>query len=481
MLYKMRNLLSTTAFALVIAFAASGTAMAQGTISLNDGSAPSLNDPAIPDEISLDDNGTDHFDGLLTPPSDLPPEQDNFDASIPLDNGMPTTQPQELGIPNEQPTEIPAVGNQFQPSPLGMQNTAPLGASTLAPAPAPVNNFGSDILSQAESELFNQMSDIEKQTSLLNLELRREKVKNEIEALKAQRLKAQEEIKQKEEEKERKRIEWEKEQERKLLIEEQKLRELNIQYERLRQESILKAYKEQLLQENQNWVNNNELLYGQIMKAEEERDSLVKNFKMKLNHLAQLASKAAETAETAKKNYTRELANLQTQISILKSRLEAEKTAREQDQNGNGAKGAKDKANPFASVSDDENGEKKTVKLSDEYAVMEISGKGNSLAAKLINKDGNSFLVQNGTALRSGHIVDEISQTYVRADKNGVKDYLYFAAGGILDREPIKAAGLGKAAIGPNGMPADGEPLPLPNSLGTSQGLPSLREGMFIR
>ncbi len=479
MLYKMRNLLSTTAFALVIVFATSGTAMAQGTISLNDGSAPSLNDPAIPDEISLDDNETDHLDGLLTPPSDLSPDQDNFDVSIPLDNGVPAPQPQDQGIQLSQPAEIPTVGSQLQPAPLGLPGAGPLGASTLAPAPEPVNNFGSEILSKAESELFNQMSDIEKQTSLLNLELRREKVKNEIEALKAQRLKAQEEIKQKEEEKERKRIEWEKEQERKLLIEEQKLRELNIQYERLRQESILKAYKEQLLQENQNWVNNNELLYGQIMKVEEERDSLVKNFKMKLNHLSQLAEKAAETAETAKKNYTRELANLQTQISILKSRLEAEKTAREQDQNGTGTK---DKANPFASISDDgEEGEKKTVKLSDEYAIMEISGKGNSLAAKLINKDGNSFLVQNGTALRSGHIVDEISQTYVRADKNGVKDYLYFAAGGILDREPIKAAVTGMNVLAPNGIPGDGQPLPLPNTLGTSQGLPSLRDGMFIR
>lgn len=473
MLYKMKNLLSTTAFALVLTLMTSGTAAAQGTISLN-------SDPAIPDEISLNDNGDDHLDGLLTPPSNLPNDQDNFDATIPLDNGTQMNNDQQQGIELNQPMGMQEQNNPVQPSPLGApaQNPSPIGPSTLAPAPAPVNNFGSEILSQVDNDLFNQMSDLEKQTSLLNLELRREKVKNEIEAIKAQREKAQDEINQKKEEKERKRIEWEKEQERKLLVEEQKLRELNIQYEKLRQENILKAYKELMLQENQDWVNNNALLYGQIMKTEEERDSLVKNYKMKLNHLAQLAAKAAETAETAKKNYTRELANLQTQISILKSRLEAEKNAREQDKNAKGG----NKANPFASITDDEEGKgKKDIKLSDEYAIMEISGKGGSLAAKLINKDGNSFMVQNGTALQSGHVVDEISQTYIRADKNGVKDFLYFAAGGILDREPIKATSAIKPAAGAGGAVPDGEPLPLPSNLSTSQGLPSLREGMFIR
>ena len=37
--------------------------------------------------------------------------------------------------------------------------------------------------------------------------------------------------------------------------------------------------------------------------------------------------------------------------------------------------------------------------------------------------------------MQSGHIIDDITSTYVRADKNGVKDYLYFAAGGILPFE----------------------------------------------
>ena len=90
-------------------------------------------------------------------------------------------------------------------------------------------------------------------------------------------------------------------------------------------------------------------------------------------------------------------------------------------------------------------------------------------------------MAQKGTVLQSGHIVEEITQTYIRADKKGSKDYLYFAAGGVLDREPVKALKLpmGKGmTLMPQSDDDDLEPLPALNS---SQGLPSLREGMFIR
>ena len=56
-----------------------------------------------------------------------------------------------------------------------------------------VENLGEGLLDQIDNKLFSQMSDLEKQTALLTLELRREKIKNEIAAIKAQRQKAHEE------------------------------------------------------------------------------------------------------------------------------------------------------------------------------------------------------------------------------------------------------------------------------------------------
>ena len=499
---------------LKICFLAIGLILASGlnqkalALSAADANADKANIvPLIPDEIALKE--TSDADALLTPPSLAAAKAKNTDV-IPLDNQANDGEIQDLKLPNLNPsTNAPKPTNNAKNDVLKPLADNKPGANGGKPAPQlglpaqkqdannakaidtsfqqmqllkknaltpESSNFGEAILSQADNDLFNQMSDLEKQTSLLTLELRREKVKNEIAAIKAARQKSIDDANAKKEEKERKRIEWETEQKQKLLIEEQKLKELNIAYEKLRQERIVKAYKEEMLSQNQNWINNNEKLYDEIMKMEEDRNQLVNNLKLKLNYIAQLSAKASEAAEIAKNNYSRELANLQTQISILKSRLNAEKQAREQINTN-----PKDKTNPFASLSEkDEENVQKSQKLSDEYAIMEIRGQGSELNAKLINKNGSSFMVQKGTVLQTGHTVNEISQTFIKASKNGKNEYLYFAAGGVLDREPIKTNVVQQlSGVTPLPKRSDSqEALPV---LSASDGLPSLRTGMFVR
>lgn len=238
--------------------------------------------------------------------------------------------------------------------------------------------------------------------------------------------------------------------------------------ERLRQEKILKAYKETMLKEKQEWIKNNGKLYEQIKNVERDRKNLIEGLKTKMAHISALATKAQKDAETAKENYQREVKNLQTQISILKSRLEAEIAEKKND-----------KTNPFAQpevvVTETE---EELPKLAEEYAIMEIRGKGENLTAKLINKGGDSFMVRNGTVLQTGHRIDEITQTYVRAEINGMKDYLYFAAGGILEKEPVKSDIQGKknkTTAKPN---ANAE---LRNTTMVNKGVPSLGSGMFVR
>lgn len=324
--------------------------------------------------------------------------------------------------------------------------------------------FGDKIMNQVKEDLFSQMADIEKQTSLLTLELKREKIKNEIEAMKAARLKAEQEALAQQEAKERQQREWEKEQERKLMQEEQRLKELEIQYEQLRQEKVLKAYKESLLKSNQEWVDYNSRMYNQLVKEEKQQDELIKKQKEYFADLNAAVNRAASAAQKMKEQYTKEVANLQTQVAVLKTKLEAEKVAFEESK--------KVGPNPFALV-DDDNAPKK--KLSEEYAIMEISGKGEHLVAKLINRSGGSFMVKRGTILNTGHVVEDITQTYISADKSGVKDYLYFSAGGILEKEPEKGiAASGKA--GENGVKQPGD-----SGLTISKKVPSLREGMFVK
>ena len=327
--------------------------------------------------------------------------------------------------------------------------------------------FGDKIMNQVKEDLFSQMADIEKQTGLLSLELKREKIKNEIEAMKAQRQKAKDEEKQRELQRKREQEAWEKEQERKLLIEQRKLKEMAIKYEKLRQERVLKAYKETMLKNNQEWVDYNARLYNQLVKEEKAQADLLSRQKEYLKNIASSIERANAAAKTAKEKYTKEITTLQTQVAVLKSKLEAEKKAFEESKQTG--------PNPFALVNlEGEEEETPKTKIADEYAIMEISGKGEVLVAKLINKNGGTFMVKPGTILNTGHVIEEITQTYITADRNGVKDYLYFSAGGILDKEPTKPISAG----GTSGDDFDEEDiLPAPS---TEQRLPSLRDGMFL-
>ncbi len=503
MFCNLKKLLCLALGVSVISMTAAGNLHAQN-VTLETNELPQLSndtdflgvDGSIPDELSLPDE--------LPAPDSLPKDQP---LTNPDENGQSENMPEvpDLNTPQPVADNLPLIGpnapdaaasNVDMPltgpnanMPLTGPNAnlpaigpnAPMNGPNALPAdtgalPDPVENIdapdvenlGEGLLDQIDNKLFSQMSDLEKQTALLTLELRREKIKNEIAAIKAQRQKALEEEEAKKEEKERKRIEWEKEQEAKILRERKALMDAMAKMERLRQEKVLKAYKETMLKEKQEWIKNNGKLYEQIKNVERDRKNLIEGLKTKMAHISALATKAQKDAETAKENYQREVKNLQTQISILKSRLEAEIAEKKND-----------KTNPFAQpevvVTETE---EELPKLAEEYAIMEIRGKGENLTAKLINKGGDSFMVRNGTVLQTGHRIDEITQTYVRAEINGMKDYLYFAAGGILEKEPVKSDIQGKKTKTTAKPNANAE---LRNTTMVNKGVPSLGSGMFVR
>ena len=299
-------------------------------------------------------------------------------------------------------------------------------------------------------DLFSKMSELEKRTTLMNLELRREKLQNEIEAVKNQRKQALQQEKEKEENARLKALEKEKALEKKILEEQQKLRELDIKFETLRQEKLLGAYKDKMLEETQKWIEHDGVFYKQIADLRQARQEFASEMKNKMSAIQKEAA-LARSAYTSKMDAVKkEKEDLQQQISVLKDRIVFIEKQREEALAAAAAAAARH--NPFA---DDENeassgdaggvsgstaastadAEPSETGLSQLYAVTEIRGKGNELVAKLINKNGTSFYVKRGTALQSGHIIKEITSTYVLAEKLGQNDYLYFAAGGVLPSE----------------------------------------------
>lgn len=289
-------------------------------------------------------------------------------------------------------------------------------------------------------DLFSQMSDIEKATTLLNLELRREKLQNEIEAVKSQRRKALEEEKEQKEEARLNSLKKEQDIQSKKLEEERKLRIVDIKFEQLRQEKILRDYKNKMLEENQKWIDREASLYKIIENLRAEKKTLINEHKDELLSIEKESKKSLQAYQNKMTERDKKEESLKSQIGILRNRI----ASMEKDYESKSSIGE----NPFAQGSsssfsgEDVEGdlseaslEPKSGDLAKMYAVTEVRGQGGELIAKLINKGGLSFYVKKGTALQTGHIISEIMPSYVAAEKGYKKDYIYFSAGGILPEE----------------------------------------------
>ncbi len=293
----------------------------------------------------------------------------------------------------------------------------------------------------AGSDLFSQMSELEKRTAVLNLELRREKLQNEIEAVKNQRRQALQQEQDKIEQQRLKNIEFEKEQEKKVLIEQQKLRDLDIQFETLRQEKLLDSYKNYMLEENQKWIAHNASFYKQISDLRQSKKQLAESLKNKMLSLQNEAKSARRAYNTEVASYQKEINDLQAQISVLRNRIttmEKEQEAMAQNPFAGAGSSTATASTTTAGGDSDESIPEEPVEtdLSQLYAVTEIRGQGGELIAKLVNKSGTSFYVKKGTTLQTGHVIGDITQTYVAASKGGDTKYLYFAPGGVI---PVEA------------------------------------------
>ena len=420
MFYKMRNILLVT-LSCVLAFPAVAL-KAQGLVSLS--------------EEAMFDDGLDTGDEL--PDLGQPAKPTDADHSK---------------APADDTAEIPLIQPKAAPAPVTAPKPAAAPAIPTPPATtaasggdAAINLFGNSAEEEdfSNSDLFTQMSDLEKRTALLNLELRREKLQNEIEAVKNQRRQALQQEKDKIEQQRLKNIEFEKEQEQKVLVEQQKLRDLDIQFETLRQEKLLGSYKNYMLEEVQKWIANNGQFYKQIDELRQSKRDLTANMKAKMKAVQDAARQAQQDYTLKVNGYTKEIKDLRAQINVLRNRIasmEKEQEAMLQNPFANAEPQAQ---NVTTTVSDDISADDSVTKepvetdLSKLYAVTEIRGQGGELIAKLINKNGTAFYVKRGTALQTGHVITDITSTFVAAEKDGEKKYLYFSAGGIVPVETTK-------------------------------------------
>ncbi len=307
----------------------------------------------------------------------------------------------------------------------------------------PVEALGNSILSQMDSDLFSKMSEIEKSTTLLTLELRREKIRNEIEAQKAIRQKNIDDQERLKEEQKLKDLERKKKIEAQVLQEKQALLDKEQLFEILKQRKLLNAYMNQMLVNNQEWLKEKESLYAQIKALEDEKKQLIELFKDRINKVLEASAKNIQVAEAARANFERIVKNLKSRNEQLRKRVEADaqiiKNAKnslylksqsiEELKNKNAANVAlaAQAAAMEASATTEElvEEEKAPEKLSAKYAILGISGQAGNMSVDIIDVDGQPISLKVGSPLPSGHVVSEIGADYVKFTRDGYDDYLY--------------------------------------------------------
>lgn len=311
----------------------------------------------------------------------------------------------------------------------------------------PVENLSNSVLSQIDDDLFSQMSAIEKSTTLLTLELRREKIRNEIEAQKAIRIKNAEEIERQKNEERLKNLEREKQIEAQVLREKQILVDKEKMFEVLKQRKLINAYMNQMLLMQQDWLKEKEALYNQINDMEQEKRDVIASFKQKLDTVLEASAKNIQAAEAARANFERIVKGLKARNEQLRKRIEADAQIIRNAKSSlylktQSIEELKDKnaammnavntttestdAKVEAAVSNQIAEENDApYKLSSEYAILGIKGRSGVMSVDVIDLKGQSSSLKVGSPLPTGHVVSEIGSDYVRFSRDGRDDYLY--------------------------------------------------------
>lgn len=293
---------------------------------------------------------------------------------------------------------------------------------------SPLESFGNSILSKVDNNLFNKMSTIEKQTTLLRLEYKREELKNKVAALRTARLRAMEEEVERRRAYEEKLKNAEAERQAKILEEQRKLKEREMELEKLRQAKVLNDYMNEMLMMNQKWVEKNAKLQNRIHELEDERVELINNFKNKIDSFKIGLSKTQKHANLVVKEHFMTVNTLRNKISDL------EQIIADKEEQIRALKEAAE--NPFGSDMGKGGPSQADIDLSQQYAIMDITGQGDEIVAKLVTPDGKTFTVHKGSMLKGGEVVSAITDTYISFDnRGGAKSYLY-TGGSIREYEP---------------------------------------------
>lgn len=326
------------------------------------------------------------------------------------------------------PSDIPPPGNVPAPSFGGSDKTMSGGS--------PSDN----IVGKMSSDIFREMAEMERENNNLALQLKKETLQAEIDALKANKRKSLFDEIERREKMTQARLEWE-------LAQDLKRQEALERKQRaeIRQEQIKAALKAEEERRKKAEEDKARAERERVQKEESEKKAKEAEERERI-HAAALSANAKLVPvqiSVARPDKLKRPAEMKDRSSNIV--LAAEGTTGSRSATSLAAASA---AAAAASAQAEEKTEvKKVAPAGSLYAVTEIRGTAGTLIAKLLSKsDKSTFFVKNETVLPSGHIVIKITKDYVMLRHGTSEEIIGFSSAGLIQsseapkREPEEAA-----------------------------------------
>ena len=379
-------------------------------------------------------------------PAPAPAEIPAPDSAAPAETPDPVPAPAETPAPVPEPTPAPSLAEPqlsldipTVPAPSSDTNVPPPPSTSAPSAPAGLN-FGTtgagamnlstppseQILGKVSSDIFREMAEMERENSTLMLELKREQLRSEIDALKTSNRQMLFDEIERREKMTQARLEWE-------LAQDLKRQEALERRQRaeIRQKQIEAALKRE---EDRRIQKMKDEEAARIQKEKEEKERI-------LQKRAELKKKY-DAASLVRLNNLKPILMAATRPAKIKrsasSRIPKALTTTGEDLL------TKKKAGEALTVEVPAEGENKEEKAREPasalYAVSEIRGTAGALIAKLISKkDKTTFFAKKSTILPTGHTVIGIEKDFVLVQIGKDKEMIGFPSAGLLSDTPNTA------------------------------------------
>ena len=172
---------------------------------------------------------------------------------------------------------------------------------------------------------------------------------------------------------------------------------------------------------------------------------MIETFKTKITSIDEEIQKTQKHAELVVAEHQKVVADFKAKIEELEETIAAlNRSLRASQKKIKEIQEAA--ANPFKEGEDGAKGgsdspDKNDVDMSKEYAIMDITGTGDDIIAKIVNSKGKIFIVHKGSMLKGGEVVTSITDHYISFENSkGIKSYLY-TGGTVMEYEPEQSFG----------------------------------------